>query len=95
MTQEPKQLERGRARAQARRVAERSSSPRCTNTVQGYEGRGKGRKRLTVDRICGTATIQNEVERERGVYWCPECATYPWGDGCGPDIVPDEAWPES
>lgn len=91
----PKQLEKGLAKALAERAAARRGSPRCTNTVQGYLDRGKGRKRPTVDRICGTATIQNVVEKERRVYWCPECSTYPWGAGWGPDDVPDEAWPGS
>ena len=82
----------GRAKALEIRAAARSIAPRCTNTVR---GKGKERKRPTADRICEAHTVQNVVERERGVYWCPECTTYPWGDGCGPDIVPKEAWPET
>jgi hypothetical protein len=37
---------------------------------------------------CGAMTTQNEVERERRVYWCPRCGTYPFGNGFGPDSVP-------
>ncbi|MFC1639217.1 hypothetical protein ACFL3B_00470 [Gemmatimonadota bacterium] len=39
---------------------------------------------------CDTHTVQNEPEKERRVYWCPRCQWYPFGDGFGPDVLPDE-----
>ena len=65
MTPEPEQLKRSRARTQARRIEARRLAPRCTNTVQGYPDKGKGRKRILAARTCGEPTLQNEVERSR------------------------------
>jgi hypothetical protein len=71
------------------RRAKRARRPRCTILVEHRDGS------VTA---CGAITDQNEVERSRGVYWCPVHQRYPWGSGGGragggPDKVPAEAWP--
>jgi len=89
-----KQIDGIRKATEARRTA-RQSSPRCTNPLpdtKGHPKRRKGLKMASVE-VCGTPTIQNEPERERGIYWCPTCQQYPWGSGMKADTVPAEAWP--
>lgn len=78
-------LAKGREIAQERR----KTLPRCTRTIQPPKG--------LEPRICRARTSQNEAERDRGVFWCPDCQRYPWGSGGsraggGPDVVPVEAW---
>jgi hypothetical protein len=91
-------LARAHARRQELRASRAGTMPRCTNRVGPPILPGKaGSGPRQTDRRCGTLTVQNEVERERGVYWCPRCRRYPWGSGGGragggPDRVPPEAY---
>jgi len=62
------------ATARLRRQRERALNPVCPR-MREHSKRGK--------RVCGARTIQNEVERERGTYWCPRCARYAFGNGFG------------
>ena len=48
-------------------------------------------------RVCGTRCVQNDIERGRGVWWCPACSRYAFGSGGGragggADRIPAEAW---
>lgn len=74
-------LASARAVRVARSGAHRQSAPRCTLLVTTRRG----------PRACGHRMIQNAPERERGTFWC-ERHGYIWGDGFGPDQVPDAAY---
>ena len=94
-TRSPEALAAARA---ARNEAARSL-PRCTLPMRvGPTGHSRRSGLLAHGTpLCGTRTIQNESERSRGVFWCPACAKYPWGNGGGrsgggPDKVPAHAW---
>jgi hypothetical protein len=60
-------LVRARAVALKRRIARRASAPACSEVV--CYGRGAARS-------CNRTLVQNEVGRERQVWWCPRCTRY-------------------
>jgi hypothetical protein len=82
MTSQPAALREGYRKYVADRRRKRSVLPQCPNVVWTRISGGEKQKR-----ICGGRTVQNEIERERGTYWCPRCGTYPFGNGFGPDLV--------
>lgn len=92
-------LARARQAAREAREKRHGAMPRCTIPVSSPPvarlGRGGFVAKPTAPRPCGTRTVQNEPERSRGVYWCPRCGRYPWGNGGGrsgggPDKPPPE-----
>lgn len=93
-------LERRALLAKAREMRHKNPPvmPKCTREVVRQMGRGRPKTVSSTEKaICGAPTIQNEPERERGVYWCPRCRRYSWGSGGGragggPDVVPALAW---
>ena len=74
--------------ARLKRKREQAGNPTCTRIVE---------RPGCAPRVCGARTVQNDIERARGVFWCPRCQRYPWGSGGGragggPDKVPADAY---
>lgn len=67
--------------ARLRRAQQRAENPICPRPLE-QPRRG--------EKVCGTRTVQNDVERERAVFWCPGCARYAFGNGFGPDKIPEQ-----
>jgi len=81
-------LTRARARRAELRNSRTGTTPNCTKMVAPPirpANNLSGPRQL--GRQCATPTIQNDIERKRGVYWCPRCQTYPWGSGFEPGRI--------